>query len=205
LHSSLTPAFITSIFNQSIHQKEKIIMPKISEMIPSNYLKQSDFDSSGAIVTVKGLEQKNVAQDDQEPDVKWVIYFREFAKPLVLNTTNINAMAEACDSDHSDDWIGQEVVVYVDPNINFGGKRVGGLRVRKYQTAAPVAPPVRVGLPPAVGSGFGAALAAEGTGAVFANSSGLPASAPLPTALPPAATTVATAPLGARSPAKTRR
>lgn len=162
-------------------------MPRICDMIPSNYLKQADFDANGTILSVKGLEQKNVAQDDQEPDLKWVLYFHEFEKPLVLNTTNINAMAEACDSDNSDDWMGQEVVVYVDPNINFGGKRVGGLRVRRYtESPAPAAVPARAAVPPSVG---------------------LPAAAglPAPMQLPAATTSVSTAPLGARSPAKARR
>ncbi len=160
-------------------------MPRICDMIPSNYLKQSDFDANGTIVSVKSLEQKNVAQDDQEPDLKWCIFFNEFDKPMVLNTTNINAMAEACDSDNSDDWMGQEVVVYVDPNINFGGKRVGGLRVRRYtQIQTPVTAPARVGLP--LGAGVASMVSS-------------------PTELPPATTTVATAPLGARSPAKARR
>ena len=164
-------------------------MPRICDMIPSNYLKQSDFDLNGTIVSIKSLEQKNVAQDDQEPDMKWVVYFNEFDKPLVLNTTNINAMAEACDSDHSDDWLGQEVVVYVDPNINFGGKRVGGLRVRRYtQTPAPVAAPVRAA----------SALPA---------STGLPApagSSLAPTQLPAPTSSMASAPSGTRS-AKARR
>ena len=163
-------------------------MPRICDMIPSNYLKQSDFDANGTILSVKDLEQKNVAQDDQEPDLKWVIYFNEFDKPMVLNTTNINAMAEACDSENSDDWMGQEVVVYVDPNINYGGKRVGGLRVRKYtEMPVPVAAPARAGLPPAAGA-FQA-----------------PSLAPAPTVLPAPTTTLATAPLGTRTPAKARR
>ncbi len=162
-------------------------MPRISDMIPSNYLKQADFDANGTIVSVKGLEQKNVAQDDQEPDLKWCIFFNEFDKPLVLNTTNINAMAEACDSENTDDWMGQEVVVYVDANINFGGKRVGGLRVRRYtETPAPAAVPVRAATP---------------------TSAGLPAAPGLPAAtqLPAATTSFATAPMGARTPAKARR
>jgi len=173
-------------------------MPKISEMIPSNYLKQSDFDTNGSIVSIKGLEQKNVAQDDQEPDMKWCIHFYEFDKPMVLNTTNINALADACDSEDSDHWLGQEVVVYVDPSINFGGKRVGGLRVRKYQIPAPAMPPVRAGLPPAAGSAAAHPLVQA------APLPSAPTSA-LPTALPPAASLAVAAPLGARSPAKARR
>jgi hypothetical protein len=181
----------TFLFHSLLTNHKEITMPRICDMIPSNYLKQADFDQNGTIVSVKGLEQKNVAQDDQEPDLKWCIYFNEFDKPMVLNTTNINAMAEACDSDNSDDWMGQEVVVYVDANINFGGKRVGGLRVRRYtQTPAPVAAPARA------------------ASSAVPVSTGLPAAAGFPiapTQLPAPSTSVATAPSGARSPAKARR
>ena len=113
---------------------------KISDMVPSSYLKQSDFDESGLIVTIKSLEHKNVARDDEAPEEKWIIYFNEFDRGLVLNTTNINALAKACDADDTDNWPGKEVVVYVDPNVGFGGKTTGGLRIKKY--SAPAAPKV---------------------------------------------------------------
>lgn len=113
-------------------------MAKVSEMIPSSYLKQSDFNEAGFIVTVSHLEKKNVAQADEAPEHKWIVYFNEFEKGLVLNSTNIQALAHACNSDDTDDWKGKEVIVYVDPNVGFGGKVTGGLRVKKY--AVPEAP-----------------------------------------------------------------
>lgn len=110
---------------------------KISEMIPSSYLKQSDFDENGIIVTVSHLEEKNVARPDEAPEHKWVVYFNEYAeKGMVLNSTNINLLAKACASDDTDDWPGKEVVVYVDPNVGFGGKTTGGLRIKKYNVPA---------------------------------------------------------------------
>lgn len=114
-------------------------MPKISEMIPSAYLKQSDFDEPGSIVTVSHIEQKNVAKADEAPENKWVVYFVEMGeKGMVLNSTNIQAMARACDSDDTDDWAGKEVVVYVDPSVGYAGKITGGLRIKKYsQPQAP--------------------------------------------------------------------
>lgn len=112
-------------------------MAKISEMLPSSYLKQTDFDESGAIVSVASVAQKNVAREDEPLEMKWLVHFNEFEKAMVLNTTNINALAKACGSDDTDDWAGKEVIVYVDPTIAYGGKIVGGLRIRKYVVAAP--------------------------------------------------------------------
>lgn len=105
-------------------------------MLPSSYLKQSDFDENGVICTVARVEQKNVARDDETPENKWVVYFAEFEKAMVLNTTNINGLAKACNSDDTDDWPNKEVVVYVDPNVGYGGKTTGGLRIKKYNIPA---------------------------------------------------------------------
>ena len=112
-------------------------MAKISEMLPSNYLKQSDFDESGAIVTVSSVSEKNVARENEAVEMKWLVHFVEFEKPMVLNSTNITALSKACSSDDTDDWAGKEVIVYVDPTIGYGGKTTGGLRIRKYTVAAP--------------------------------------------------------------------
>ena len=114
-------------------------MANIKEMIPSSYLKQSDFPED-YVVTVRGVEKKNIAMDGKPADYKWLAKFAEFDKPMVLNTTNIQLMAKACDSDDTDNWTGKQVIVYVDENVSFGGELVGGLRIRKHKQAAPVAP-----------------------------------------------------------------
>lgn len=117
-------------------------MAKISEMLPSSYLKQTDFDEAGFIVTVATISQKNVARDDEAPEMKWIVYFQEFEKGMVLNSTNIQALAKACGSDDTDDWAGKQVVVYVDPNVGYGGKTTGGLRIKRYaQAQAPKSAP----------------------------------------------------------------
>lgn len=114
-------------------------MPKISEMLPSNYLKQTDFPED-YVCTVRKIERKNIAMDGKPADYKWLAHYDEFDKPMVLNATNIQLMSKATGSDDTDDWIGKQVVVYVDENVSFGGELVGGLRIRKHKQAAPVAP-----------------------------------------------------------------
>jgi hypothetical protein len=115
-------------------------MAKIGEMLPSKYLKQSDVDED-YIVTIQGVEEVNIAAQDADKDeFKWVIHFEEFDKPMVLNSTNIQLLAKACDSDDTDDWTGKQVIVYTDPNVSYGGKVVGGLRIKKYAISKPVAP-----------------------------------------------------------------
>lgn len=101
---------------------------KIGDMIESKYLKQSDVDEEMA-VTIAGLKKVNVARDDEDPEYRWTVKFDEFPKPMVLNVTNLKRLAKSC-GDDTDDWMGKTVILYVDPDIEFGGNVVGGLRIK---------------------------------------------------------------------------
>jgi hypothetical protein len=101
---------------------------KIGDMIESKYLKQSDIEEP-VTVTLQSLKKVNVARDDEEPDYRWTAKFQEFAKPMVLNVTNLKRFAKA-HGDDTENWMGQQVQLYVDPDIEFGGNVVGGLRIR---------------------------------------------------------------------------
>lgn len=104
---------------------------KIGDMIESKYLKQSDVDDE-TVVTIHGLKKVNVARDDEDPEYRWTVKFTEFAKPMVLNVTNLKRLAKAL-GDDTEDWLGKQVIVYVDPDIEFGGNIVGGLRIKAHR------------------------------------------------------------------------
>lgn len=112
-------------------------MPRTSEMIESKYLKKEEVGEDGTIVTIADFARVNVAMDDQPPDFKWTMRFEEFDKPMVLNSTNIQLAENALGSDNTDDWLGKQVIVYNDPNITFGKKLVGGIRIKAHRKAAP--------------------------------------------------------------------
>jgi hypothetical protein len=112
-------------------------MPKTSEMMQSNYLKKEDVGEDGTIVTIRDFQQVNVAAKGEPEEVKWTMTFDEFEKPLVLNSTNIKLAENALGSDDTDDWIGKKIIVYSEPNISFGGKLVGGIRIKAHRKAAP--------------------------------------------------------------------
>ena len=108
-------------------------MPRVNDMIESKYLKQADFPDP-LIVTVFKIGKINIAKEGDLPDDKWAVRFKEFGKPMLLNSTNIKLLEKACGSDDTDNWIGKEVIVYTDDSVSFGGQVVGGLRIRKQQT-----------------------------------------------------------------------
>lgn len=124
-------------------REEKNPMPNINQMIESKYLKQADVDGEVEVTIIK-IGQINVAREDEQPEMKWAMKLKELPKPMVLNSTNIQLLAKACGSEQSEEWIGKKVTIYADPNVSFGGKLVGGLRVKlpikmKTAQAAPAA------------------------------------------------------------------
>ena len=113
----------------------------INDMTPSKYIKQSDVKDE-TVVTVQGIKKVNVAREDDDPEYRWTVKFQEFEKPMVLNSTNIKRMGKAL-GDDTDGWVGGQVILYADPDIEYAGQVVGGLRVRPMKKVAE--PSKRVG------------------------------------------------------------
>lgn len=104
----------------------------------SKFLKKEDCEPP-ILVTMKGLSEENLAMEGKPPEMKWCLHFMENIKPMTLNSTNAQAIASIVKSEETDDWAGHKIVLYSDPNISFGGKLVGGIRVRAPRQA-PQAP-----------------------------------------------------------------
>ena len=117
-------------------------MPRTSEMRESKFLKKEDI-GAGALMTVSGCNPHNVAMQGAGEEMKWCLEFEESDKPLVLNSTNIQLCERIFGSDNTDDWVGQRIVLFTDPNVSYAGKVVGGIRVRapKKQNQMRPAPP----------------------------------------------------------------
>ncbi len=109
-------------------------MPRVSDLKSSKFLKKEDVEQQ-VLVTIKKYEEMNVAMENQAPEMKWALYFNELDKPLILNQTNGMMIEVITGSDNFDDWIGKQIVLFDDPNVMFGGKMVGGIRVRMAKTA----------------------------------------------------------------------
>jgi hypothetical protein len=119
-------------------------VPKVSEMIVSKFLRKEDFDED-QVLTIKTVKLEDMPGDDGTQ--KWVLYFREIAKGMALNSTTIRVLEKAF-GDDSDMWIGKRVLVYVDPNVSFRGQVVGGLRLRPPKSASTTSKPTPPPPPP---------------------------------------------------------
>lgn len=113
----------------------------INQIKQSKFLARADVNPP-ILVTIKGVVQDNVAKESEPAEFKYCLTFTNHAKPMVLNNTNAQIIAQILKSEETDDWVGKQIVLYDDPNVSFGGKLVGGIRVRAPRTKTPPAPPV---------------------------------------------------------------
>lgn len=113
----------------------------ISGLKQSKFLTRSDV-GKGILVTIREIYQENVAKEGAPEEHKWCLRFDEQEKAMVLNSTNGQIIASIIKSEETDDWPGHKIVLYDDPTVSFGGKLVGGIRVRapRNQPATPARP-----------------------------------------------------------------
>lgn len=113
----------------------------ISAIKQSKFLTRADVNPP-ILVTIRGIHQENVAKENEPADMKYAMSFTNHEKPMVLNNTNAQIIAQILKSEETDNWVGKQIVLYDDPNVSFGGKLVGGIRVRapRVKTAAAPAP-----------------------------------------------------------------
>lgn len=99
-----------------------------SDAFPSKYMGKDDI-GTGMTLTIGQVLQEGV-ESDGEMKQKAVMYFHEpDAKPWIINAGNWMTIEDAY-GEESDDWHDKPIELFVDPSVMFGGKRVGGVRVR---------------------------------------------------------------------------
>lgn len=108
----------------------------ISALKQSKFLTRADV-GPGILVTIRQITQDNVAKEGAPEELRWCLHFDEAEKPMVLNSTNGQIIAGITKNEETDHWIGHKVVLYDDPNVSFGGKLVGGIRVRAPRQPRP--------------------------------------------------------------------
>ena len=117
-------------------------MTDLDELVPSesNYLAKEDVGVAGKNLTIAKFTRETVGQG-KDADERAVLHFSEDLKPMVLNKTNKNRIKHYLDATTAEEVIGKQVNVYNDPDIEYGGEIVGGLRIRgATQVAAPNVP-----------------------------------------------------------------
>ena len=116
---------------------------KADELSTSDYLVESDVTPPIRVTITEPVPYlKNMAKDNQPPNNKTIITLAETKKLFCCNITNFKLIARNTGEQDSDDWVGKQVNLWFNPDIEFGGDIVGGIRVMtpQPQVQAPVAP-----------------------------------------------------------------
>ena len=112
----------------------------------SKYLGAADRGARKTRTRIKKVRKAELRVNDGTKRVKFVLHFEDIDKPMVLNATNKNELVKKLGKNPAN-WIGALVGIYVDPDVEFGGKTVGGLRLRVLgadttaKSAGPPEPP----------------------------------------------------------------
>jgi hypothetical protein len=113
-------------------------MPHISQMFESKWITRADVESP-VIATIRACTPETFrGRGGGGPETRWILWFHEAKKGLRLNSTNIKTLAEGF-GEHTEQWIGQRVRLYVDPHVQMAGQTVGGVRIQCPRAAHPAA------------------------------------------------------------------
>jgi hypothetical protein len=115
----------------------------------AKYLKKEDIPSP-VNTSILWIKEEEVTAPGKGTETRLVLYFDGLKKGLVLNETNAQALAEITGTDDYEQWSDIPIQVYTDPDVTFGKKKVGGIRIRKQVSVSdtvPVQEPEQVQIP----------------------------------------------------------
>ena len=120
--------------------------PNVDDLKQSRFLSKKDV-AKPILVTIKGYEQVNVARQNAEPDMRYVLHFHEDYKPMTLTPTRGSQIKIITGSKEFDDWIGHKIVLYIEEAVEYGSEAIGGIRCRapRHQTEPDTPEPEKLG------------------------------------------------------------
>ena len=114
----------------------------------TRYIQKSDVEK-GVLVTIDEVTEENKAPEYQAEDIGFIIHFKENFKPWGPGFEVLSDIGRIAGTGDVDSWPGTVLVLFVDPDVKFGPKKVGGIRCRapkagyskQTQVDEPQAPP----------------------------------------------------------------
>ena len=103
---------------------------KLTEMFPKRFATGEDLQGKAVTLTVQGVNSEKMRPQRNAPEVdRWVLYFKETKKGVILSRTLAYQIASILGSDDTDRWIGKRIMLYPQP-MNVAGKQVVAIRAR---------------------------------------------------------------------------
>ena len=104
----------------------------------SQYLKKEDL-SDPVDTELLCVKEEKVTAPGKGTKTRLVAHFDGLSKGLVLNSANCEILAGITETHDPNEWKDVALQLHVDPDVTYGGKKIGGIRIRK---PAPVPVPV---------------------------------------------------------------
>ncbi|MCH5202742.1 MAG: hypothetical protein J1F17_06000 [Oscillospiraceae bacterium] len=97
-----------------------------------NYLGAYSIENGQDIIlTIDYIREETVTGTDGKKDNCVVCHFKENAKPMILNATNMKTITKLFKTPYIENWTGKQIQIGVE-KIKAFGDVVDALRVRKY-------------------------------------------------------------------------
>lgn len=114
---------------------------KYSDLFPRKYATGEDLQGKPVTLTISHLRiEKMTPTAGAAPVEKWVIFFREAQKGIVLSKILASQIAQATGADDTDHWPGKRVTLYPE-NVTVAGQARTAIRARRpSQTQAEARP-----------------------------------------------------------------
>ena len=100
----------------------------------AQYLKKEDL-SDPVDTELLLVKEEKVTTPGKGTTTRLVAYFEGLSKGLVLNTANCETLFEITGTDDPNEWKDVPLQLYVNPDVKYGGKKTGGIRIRKPGTS----------------------------------------------------------------------
>ena len=94
-----------------------------------HYLKKEDL-SEPIDTELLWVKAETVTAPGKDTTTRLVAYFEGLSKGLVLNMANCETLADITGTDDPNEWKDVAVQLIVDPEVTYGGKKTGGIRMR---------------------------------------------------------------------------
>ena len=102
---------------------------KKDEVFPSKYFKASTDLEQEVHLTIRDLTRESFGEEDDR-QVKSILWFVETDKGLVLNKTNWSILCDIYTFDDTEELVGYRITLYRE-KVSFKGDRVWGTRIKE--------------------------------------------------------------------------
>jgi len=103
---------------------------KVSQMYPKRYASGDDLHGKSLTLTISVVKNEKMRPQPNAPEIeKWVVYFNETKKGIVLNRTLAYQIADILGNEETQAWEGKKITIY-SQSITVAGKKVNTIRAR---------------------------------------------------------------------------